>query len=449
MNTARDIVIRIRDLIKVFKIYPKPADIVLEFLTRKTRHSEFAALQGVSLDVRQGEVLGIMGRNGSGKSTLLKILAGVLDKSGGDVAVEGRITAILELGSGFHPEYTGRENIYLGGVCLGMEREEIDRKVDWIIKFSELEKFIDLPFKTYSSGMQARLTFSLAVSVEPDIFLVDEALATGDTFFVNKCLRRIEDICKSGTTVILVSHNMHIFERLCHRCIWLRDGRIEAEGDPSEVVKLYETHLFREQAELEAKTSARAVEVHESFLGEAAARFFQEKGAAGAPMLPEVTGARLDGTGEPVCFTSEKIRLVRFGMFDTANTPRYTFVQGEDVIIRLHYQGFGIRRSDGIVPCIAIWKDGFMVTGSLSTEYGHEPCDLDGEGYFECRIPNNCFGAGTYAVSAGFVRDTVGQKAEDLCAYYWKTFQFTVKRKRNRPYNYSFEQDVIWEHSRC
>ena len=245
MMSTTDIAISVNNLSKMYRVYNRPADIFWEVFTSKPRYSPFWALRDVNFTVNRGEILGIIGRNGSGKSTLLKILSGTLDKTEGEIEISGRISAILELGTGFSPDLTGRENIRLGCIYQGMATKIIPKKMDWIIEFSELKDFIDQPFKTYSSGMQARLTFATAVSVDPDIFIVDEALAAGDAYFVTKSLSRIREICNSGSTVVFVSHSMGTVTSLCNKVIWLKDGVVHRKGETQPIVREYEYEIHK------------------------------------------------------------------------------------------------------------------------------------------------------------------------------------------------------------
>jgi lipopolysaccharide transport system ATP-binding protein len=216
------------------------ADFVRHPFKRRGETPEWIwALRDVSLEVRHGEVLGIVGRNGAGKTTLLKILSRITDPSGGLVRLRGRVGSLLEVGTGFHPELTGRENIYLNGAILGMRREEIRRKFDPIIEFAEIERFLDTPVKRYSSGMYIRLAFAVAAHLEPEVLLVDEVLAVGDAAFQAKCLGRMNDIAREGRTVVFVSHNMGAITKLCSRVVWIEDGHLAYDGAPTEVVGRY------------------------------------------------------------------------------------------------------------------------------------------------------------------------------------------------------------------
>jgi ABC-type polysaccharide/polyol phosphate transport system ATPase subunit len=251
MNTdAGDaMVVRASGLSKVFAIYNKPQDVLARLFSRRVRPQEFWALRDVSFELRRGEVLGLVGRNGAGKSTLLKILAGTLTPSGGTIEVSGRVSAILELGTGFHPDFSGRENIYLGGLCLGMTRAEIDGRIDGIIDFSELRDVIDQPFKTYSTGMQARLTFSTVTTADPDLLIVDEALSVGDARFQLKSFGRFEEFRRRGKSIILVSHNMNTITGFCDRAILLEKGRLLLDAKPVAVSTFYHRLLFGEGSE--------------------------------------------------------------------------------------------------------------------------------------------------------------------------------------------------------
>jgi lipopolysaccharide transport system ATP-binding protein len=204
-----------------------------------SEHEEFWALKGVSFNIRQGERVGIIGRNGAGKSTLLKILSRISEPTSGRISINGRVSSLLEVGTGFHPELTGRENIYLNGAILGMSKIEIRSKFDEIVAFAEVEKFLDTPVKRYSSGMYVRLAFAVAAHLEPEILIVDEVLAVGDAQFQKKCLGKMEDAGKEGRTILFVSHNMGVISQLCSSCVWLDKGQIREIGETSSVVNAY------------------------------------------------------------------------------------------------------------------------------------------------------------------------------------------------------------------
>ncbi|TKI69925.1 ABC transporter ATP-binding protein [Sulfurimonas crateris] len=240
-NTA----IKVQNLTKTYKLYDKPIDRLKESLhpLKKKYHRDFYALNDVSFEIKKGETVGIVGKNGSGKSTLLKIITGVLTPTSGKVSVHGKISAILELGAGFNPEMTGLENVYLNTSINGMSKKETDSKIKEIVEFAELGEFINQPVKTYSSGMKARLAFSVSISVEPDILIVDEALSVGDAAFARKCFAKMEEIRSRGATILFVSHSEGSVVALCNRAIWISNGKQIIDGTPKLVTGLYMKHI--------------------------------------------------------------------------------------------------------------------------------------------------------------------------------------------------------------
>ena len=234
-----EVAIRVDDVSKLYKLYDKPSDRLKESLglTRKKLYKEHYALHNVSFDVKRGETVGIIGTNGSGKSTILKIITGVLNPSGGHVEIDGRISALL--GAGFNMEYTGIENIYLNGTMIGFSREEIDAKMQDILDFADIGDFVHQPVKTYSSGMFVRLAFAVAINIDPEILIVDEALSVGDVFFQAKCYKKFEDFKKMGKTILFVSHDLGSISKYCDRVVLLNRGKKLAEGTPKEMVSMY------------------------------------------------------------------------------------------------------------------------------------------------------------------------------------------------------------------
>jgi homopolymeric O-antigen transport system ATP-binding protein len=231
--------ISVQNISKTFKLYQSPSDRLKEIVFRSCYHKEHQALKNISFEVKEGETLGIIGQNGAGKSTLLKILTGVLIPDKGQVTVDGRITGLLELGTGFNNEFSGKENIFLNGGYLGLSRREIENRLERIVDFTELADFIDEPIKTYSSGMIMRLAFSIAIHADPSAFVIDEALSVGDAYFQQKCMRKIKEFKDSGGSIVFVSHSMNAVKVLCDKALLLLDGECIEVGDPESVINVY------------------------------------------------------------------------------------------------------------------------------------------------------------------------------------------------------------------
>ena len=245
---------------KLYEIYDHPTDRLKEFFAfdKKILHHDFWALRGINLEVKPGETLGVIGANGSGKSTLLQVLTGILAPTTGWVSRTGRTAALLELGSGFNPELSGRENVLINGELLGLSRKEIKATLPAIEKFADIGEFIDHPVRTYSSGMYVRLAFSTAIHVEPDILIVDEVLAVGDAAFSSRCIRRFEQLQHRGVTTVLVSHDLSLVKQICNRAIFLQHGKIEAQGSPSDVTNHYVGRVLTPPKKLTANDTQNA-----------------------------------------------------------------------------------------------------------------------------------------------------------------------------------------------
>lgn len=242
---AEDVAIALNNVSKCFKRYEKPSDRLKEvLLPGQSRAQEFWALRGINLEVKQGETLGVIGQNGSGKSTLLQIIAGTLTPTTGDIRVKGRVSALLELGSGFNPEFTGRQNVFFNGQILGLSQAEIAAKFDEIVGFADIGDFIDQPVKTYSSGMFVRLAFAVAINVDPDILIVDEALSVGDGIFVHRCMAKIKSFQDRGGTILFVSHDVGAIARLCSQVVWIKLGEVTGIGEPVEITKQYQAWTY-------------------------------------------------------------------------------------------------------------------------------------------------------------------------------------------------------------
>jgi len=240
-----NIAIKVENLSKVYKLYDKPVDRLKEAINpfRKKYHRDFYALKDINFEVARGETIGIIGKNGSGKSTLLKILTGVLTPTEGKVYTSGKVSALLELGTGFNPELTGMENVYFSGALMGYTKEEINKKIDDIVSFADIGEFINQPVKTYSSGMFVRLAFAVAISVDPEILVVDEALAVGDIRFQQKCFRKIKEFKEKRKTIVFVSHDPATVINYCTKALWLKEGQIQGIGEPTDIIRKYTTYM--------------------------------------------------------------------------------------------------------------------------------------------------------------------------------------------------------------
>lgn len=369
----------------------------------KAPSNDFWALENVSFDVQEGEVVGIIGRNGAGKSTLLKILSRITDPSAGRVRLRGRVASLLEIGTGFHPELTGRENIFLNGAILGMTRAEIRKKLDEIVNFAEVEKFLDTPVKRYSSGMYVRLAFAVAAHLEPEILVVDEVLAVGDSAFQKKCLGKMGEVARGGRTVLFVSHNMGTIISLCEKAVWLDAGRVKLSGGSKEVVGRYATEGSLRQAEAEVSP-----------------------------------GQRIQGNGPA--------RIERVGLFDLENQGKFEFLIGEPFEVELTY--FGAPQCRGTAWLCVNTAEGIVLASTFMRD-NHPAILMEGAGKIRVRLDGFGFLPGGYTITAGLFSHT--GEIMDWCEH---VIHFEILRHRSdgQPYDHRLgmlSQSLEWRQLEC
>ena len=352
-----EIAISLKNVSKCFKRYNRPVDRLQEILLPgKHRSDEFWALKDINFEVPKGETLGVVGRNGSGKSTLLQILAGTLTPTTGEVQVKGRISALLELGSGFNPEFTGRQNVFFNGRLLGLTQKEIEDKFDEIAAFADIGDFIEQPVKTYSSGMYVRLAFAVAVNVDPEVLIVDEALAVGDIVFQHRCMRRMRDLMDHGVTTLFVSHDSGAIKTLCNSAVMLHDGVIHAAGLPNSVIIEY----IKTVTELELELTQAEVESHEQHKVD-----FNE--AVEESVKQSTLGENQTRRGNRKALIEEVKLLNQFGEF-CGESPIFGF--NEEVILEVNLKVY-----EPLQECIVGFyicdKNGNEIIGSNTFEENH------------------------------------------------------------------------------
>jgi ABC-type polysaccharide/polyol phosphate transport system ATPase subunit len=313
----------------------------------------FPALTGVSFAVPKGSTYGVIGRNGSGKSTALKLVAGITKPTSGTVRVAGRISALIELGAGFHPEISGRENVFINGIMLGLSKRQIQERFDEIVDFAELREFIDAPVKTYSSGMYMRLGFAVAIHVDPDVLLVDEVLAVGDEGFTHKCLDKFSEFRRRGRTILLVTHSLSLVERFCDDALWLDDGQAKAHGDPKRVVGAYLTAVEHAEDQLLAETTARAVEG-------ASRESVEQEGRDRRETLGEQPSDPTSNMFQAAegRWGSREVEISDVAFLDASGEPSFVFHSGDAMSIRMKVRtqhpiddfvfGIGLFNADGV-----------------------------------------------------------------------------------------------------
>jgi ABC-type polysaccharide/polyol phosphate transport system ATPase subunit len=358
---------------------------------RKTATVDFWALRDVDLEIDEGQTIGLLGHNGSGKSTLLKLVGGILQPTTGEIAVRGRVASLLELGAGFHPELTGRENVYLNGAILGLSQKELRRRFDDIVEFAELEQFIDTQVRNYSSGMYVRLGFAVAVNVDPDVLLVDEVLTVGDENFQRKCLDRVHELQQDGRTIVVVSHATDLMRRTCDRIAVLDHGQLVTFDAPGEAIRVFREHLLQDQLDRQAFVEAKRVEEHAP----------QEERGKPPAAAPPPTLSRAATVAQQEARRNFKVRITAVELDHPHRADRPYLHPGEPLTLRIGYDA--VEPVEDVVFGIAVFDhdDGSYIFGANTKILGMDLPTLEGRGELLFEIDSVPLLDGTYPITIG------------------------------------------------
>lgn len=361
--------IEVRDIKKSFKVYLDRSSNMKDFMIhQKRRRYEYRnVLKGISFDVKKGEAIGLIGHNGCGKSTTLKLLAQIMYPDSGTIEIKGRVSSLIELGAGFHPDMSGRENIYINASIFGLSKKEIDKRIDEIIAFSELEDFIDSPVRTYSSGMYMRLAFSVAINVDADVLLVDEILAVGDANFQAKCFRKLREIKSKGTTIVIVSHTLTQLEEICERTIWIDDGLIKEEGNPREVHRNYAK--FMSDFSLARNSDEESEE---------------KKNIEVINETEDTNNSENVDVTEKKDKEIKKMEILNVHLYDSEGKEKYKFVTGEAAVLKFDY--IAHVRDRVSMELVILRNDGLECYETNTFREGFPLMDIEGKGHVEIKI---------------------------------------------------------------
>lgn len=393
--------IEVKHITKSFKVYLDKGSTIKEkvLFQNRRRYEERQVLKDISFDVKKGEAIGLIGHNGCGKSTTLKLLTRIMYPDSGTIEMAGRVSSLIELGAGFHPDMSGRENIYINASIFGLSKKEIDRRLDDIIAFSELEDYIDNPVRTYSSGMYMRLAFSVAINVDADILLIDEILAVGDVAFQAKCFNRLREIKKAGTTIVIVSHSLSQIEQICERSIWIREGEIREEGAPRIVDPKYMAFMSQKEANRKKKLEAKKEEESQ-----------REDIVSGETIdAKEIKEPQDEQPAEKTKQEDEKrwgsreAYMKNVTVLDKDGKECSDFQNDQPFTIRIDYKAK--KRLEDVVFGIAIYRsDQIYIYGSNTLIDYSSSNVLEGEGYIDLKIERMPVNAGTYTIDLAFHR---------------------------------------------